>query len=103
MFPLPGCNHFKSYYLCPVTDACSNDEVKFIIHEALMMSEFSHPHIMSIVGVAVDMDVGLPLLVMPYMENKDLTSYLRKFRYEDEFKDNVSIPNRVYISTGEHI
>ena len=61
-----------------------------MINEALLMSDINHPNIMRIVGVAIDADVGLPLLVMPYMENGDLQSYLRKFRYEDQYKSQVT-------------
>ena len=41
------------------------------------MKDFNHPHIMSLIGVCLDVGVGV---VMPYMANGSVLSYLKKER-----------------------
>ena len=41
------------------------------------MQDFSHPHVMSLIGVCLDSGVGV---VMPYMANGSILSYLKKER-----------------------
>ena len=41
------------------------------------MQDFSHPHVMSLIGVCLDSGVGV---VMPYMANGSVLSYLKKER-----------------------
>ena len=41
------------------------------------MKDFNHPHIMSLIGVCLDAGVGV---VMPYMANGSVLSYLKKER-----------------------
>jgi len=47
------------------------------IDDALVMKEFIHDHVMTLIGITFD-ENGLPLIVMPYMENSDLLDYLRQ-------------------------
>ncbi len=48
------------------------------------MSELHHPHVLGLLGVTTGgaLQLGLPLLVLPFMEHGDLQSYLRRFRFE---------------------
>ena len=41
------------------------------------MKDFNHPHIMSLIGVSLGAGVGM---VMPYMANGSVLSYLKKER-----------------------
>ena len=41
------------------------------------MKDFNHPHIMSLIGVCLDAEVGV---VMPYMANGSVLSYLKRER-----------------------
>ena len=41
------------------------------------MQDFSHPHIMSLIGVCLDAGVGV---VMPFMANGSVLKYLKKER-----------------------
>ena len=41
------------------------------------MQDFSHPHIMSLIGVCLDAGVGV---VMPFMANGSVLNYLKKER-----------------------
>jgi hypothetical protein len=71
-----------------LSDVCSEDHIRRLMTEAVMMSDLNHPHIMKLLGVAVEPEMGLPMIVMPYMSNKDLQSYLRRSRIP-ETEDQV--------------
>lgn len=72
-------------------EICSDKDIASIIDEAILMSEFRHPHVLALLGVTIDQELGLPILIMPFMPNGDLNSYLRKFRYDPEFVDKVQL------------
>ena len=40
------------------------------------MREFDHPHILRLIGIALDKE-DMPLVVLPYMRLGDLLSYIR--------------------------
>ena len=44
------------------------------------MKAFMHPHVMGILGICLDGQV--PYIVMPFMVNGSLRTYLRKHRME---------------------
>ena len=44
------------------------------------MLDFDHPNVMRLIGVCFDTDDGLPLIVLPYMANGDLRSFLQTKR-----------------------
>ena len=43
------------------------------------MKEFDHPNVLSVLGVSLnnDIDCGLPFIVLPFMANGDLKTYLK--------------------------
>lgn len=45
------------------------------------MLQFDHRHVLALIGVCVDGGAA-PYIVMPYMANGSLYSYLKKFRKE---------------------
>ena len=71
------------------SETCMNDDIIHILNEAVVMGDFNHPNVLGLLGVAVDQDLGLPMLLMPYMSNGDVNTYLRKFRYDEEYKEKV--------------
>ena len=54
----------------------SQDGRKFL-EEALRMREFDHPHILTLIGIALDKEGDMPLVVLPFMKHGDLLSYIR--------------------------
>lgn len=70
-------------YIYIVTETCSNEDIIQILAEALVMGDLRHRHVLGLIGVAIDDELGLPLLVLPFMDHGDLQSYLRSFRYEE--------------------
>jgi serine/threonine protein kinase len=49
--------------------------VEMFLREALMMKGFDHPHVLSLIGITFDADCS-PLVVLPFMENGDLRTYI---------------------------
>ena len=60
------------------TDCASYEEMRGLLVECSLMHSFSHSHILSLRGLCLDPHSGAPYLVMPYMENGDLRTFLRK-------------------------
>ena len=56
-------------------------DLNSLIQESLNMSKFHHPNVMKLIGVCIDMGES-PYIVMPYMTNGSLQSYLKKHRAE---------------------
>ena len=54
-------------------------EVMEIMTESMKMKEFEHPHVLGLIGVCIDAGPA-PYIVMPFMANGSLLSYLRKER-----------------------
>ena len=44
------------------------------------MKSFDHPHVMTLKGVCLD-GGPVPYIILPYMANSDLLSYLKKERH----------------------
>lgn len=49
--------------------------VDLFLKEALMMRDFRHRHVLSLIGIAFDLD-GSPMVVLPFMEQGDLRRYI---------------------------
>ena len=67
------------------------------MEESLKMRQFNHPHVMGLIGVCLNAGPA-PYIVMPYMANGSLLSYLKKERSslvlkEDADEDSVSQPS----------
>ena len=56
-------------------------ELKQLVEEGVVMSNLSHPNVMKMIGVCVDGN-NTPYLVMPYMSQGSLLTFLRKNREE---------------------
>ena len=55
----------------------SANDVQQMLEEVVKMQDFSHPHILSLIGVCLDAGVGM---VMPFMANGSVLNYLKKER-----------------------
>ena len=62
-------------------------EIDKIMEESLKMRKFKHPHVMGLIGVCLDAGPA-PYIVMPYMANGSLLSYLKKERGSLVFKED---------------
>ncbi|XP_077977579.1 plexin-A2-like [Glandiceps talaboti] len=59
----------------------SLQDIEKFLEEGVLMKDFDHPNVLRLLGVCVDKDSN-PLIVLPYMKNGDLKSYV-----SDEMKD----------------
>lgn len=67
----------SEYFVCTAT--FSTKDITDLIEESLKMKTFHHPNVLHLIGVCIDAGAA-PYLVMPYMLNGSLLSYLRKER-----------------------
>ena len=54
-------------------------EIDKILDESVKMKEFHHKHVMTLLGVCLDAGPA-PYIIMPYMVNGSLLSYLKRER-----------------------
>ena len=50
-----------------------------LVQEFLQMKQFEHPNVMGLIGVCLDAGPA-PYIVLPFMANGNLLSYLKKRR-----------------------
>ena len=75
------------------------NEINKIMEESVKMKQFNHPNVMNLIGVCLNAGPA-PYIVMPFMANGSLLSYLRKERSNlllDETADEDSV--RLYWCT----
>ena len=65
----------------------SAEEVHAFLVECIQMKEFSHPHVMGLLGVSLDFGSS-PYLVLPFMAGGSLLAHLKKNRSELVLKHN---------------
>ena len=68
----------KIVFFC--SDSSSEQEVEDFVAESALMLDFDHPNVMRLVGVCFDTEDRLPLILLPYMANKDLRTFLKSKR-----------------------
>ena len=68
-------------HISPISNAgfLEPDLVKSLLEEFIKMSSFDHPNVLTVTGVCLD-GGPVPYVVMPFMFNGDLLSYLKKER-----------------------
>lgn len=71
---------FTSVQACVLFSGFHDDTcIKAILMECAKMIEFKHPNVLALIGVCLDGGLA-PYIIMPFMSNGSLLSYLRKFR-----------------------
>ena len=65
-----------------IADCDSLENLKSVLHESILMKKFDHPNVLPIFGVCLEnnLENGLPFIVLPFMANGDLKSYLTDIR-----------------------
>ena len=81
------CTHTHAYthtHTClhphKCADLVSEDEVKAFFAESLIMKDFSHTHILGLLGVCFDSPDLSPYIVLPFMANGNMKDYLKSKR-----------------------
>ncbi|KAJ3876349.1 hypothetical protein F5051DRAFT_37494 [Lentinula edodes] len=67
---------------------------KRFCREALVWRQLKHPHILPLLGVNMELFLPSFCLISPWMENKDIITYLRKNPDHDLYRAvrNISVP-----------
>ncbi|CAL1528838.1 unnamed protein product [Lymnaea stagnalis] len=53
-----------------------NIDLVSLVQEAVIMREFQHPNVLGLIGLA-EKEPGVPYVILPFMENHDLLTYVR--------------------------
>ena len=61
-------------------------ELKSFVEESALMCSFNHPHVLGMVGICLD-TVQSPYLLLPYMANGDLKTFLKNKRDTSKLSD----------------
>ena len=72
---------YSLYIICHLflSDYYSTEENSALLRESVRMMDLDHPNVLGLIGVCVDAGPA-PYLVMPYMAQGSLLSYLNKHR-----------------------
>ena len=54
------------------------------VSESAIMLDFDHPNVLKLLGVCFDTEDHLPLIVLPFMANGDLKSFLIRKRGDED-------------------
>ena len=59
----------------------STNDIDDLMRESAKLQRFDHPNVLSLIGVCIDAGEA-PYIVMPFMINGSLLTYLRKERHQ---------------------
>ena len=77
----------------------SEEQLHAFLAESLIMKDFHHPHILGLLGVCFDAPDGSPYIVLPFMANGSVKTYLKERRVHPTNFDEcpvVSLVLQVY-------
>ena len=68
----------------------TQQELSDLFAESTIMLDFDHPNVMKLLGVCFDANDNIPLIILPFMANGDLKSFLTKKRRRESVISNPS-------------
>ena len=83
------------------SDIYSKDQLSEFLAESLIMKDFHHSHILGLLGVCFDAPDGNPYIVLPFMANGSVCTYLKEKR--THVLDIESIPKVYMWSIVKHV
>ena len=86
-------------HTCYYTDTSCVDNVDNFVKESILMLGFDHPNVLKLLGVCFDTKDHLPLIVLPFMANGDLRSFLMSKRGASVTARITDFPEVVYFPT----
>jgi len=82
-----------AYTCTPYNFAGDNSmgSLKSLLHEIILMKNFHHPNVLNILGVGFDTDSegGRPFIILPFMVNGDLKTFLKNKRQKAKIVDHL--------------
>eukprot|EP00731_Ephydatia_muelleri_P000865 Em0001g865a len=91
MLTKPGCS-VEQVAIKTIKNITSDNDMKNFLKESALMIQFHHQNILGLLGVCFDSPDGTPLMVLPFMVNGSLKSYLVKSRNPLSVKPDI-FPN----------
>ena len=80
------------YFFCCRAALLAVTDKERLLKEVSLMFTFSHPNVMPLIGLSFDEET--PLIIMPFMSNGTVLSYVRESRkslYFLESSDNIQV------------
>lgn len=71
--------NYEFFHVYYIDNSASYVELKGFLEESVVMCGFDHPHVLGLIGICLDPS-NSPHLLLPFMENGDLYSYLKHKR-----------------------
>ena len=68
------------------TDLNPNKKNEEFLNEGLLMKDSIHPNVLNLIGICFDTDES-PLVILPFMSNGDLLSYIRNENNQPTIRD----------------
>ena len=75
-FIIPEQNVLTIFLSFCTPDISQPENIDNFVKESILMLGFDHPNVLKLLGVCFDTTDYLPLIVLPFMANGDLRSYL---------------------------
>ena len=68
-----------------------DENFKSFVNECILMKKLDHPNVLPVLGICVESnhESALPFMVLPFMCNGDLKSYLKKKRRKPACVDQL--------------
>jgi len=61
-----------------ILKATSSEKIEEFINECVITKNFDHPNVLGLIGISIR--ENLPLMLLPYMHNGDVKSFLKSKR-----------------------
>ena len=85
-----SCIKPSRYSFNVYTGLFTPSDVQSMMTEILKMKDFNHPNVMTLIGVCLDAGPGTSI-IMPFMANGSLHSYLNKERDNLDLDDDMEL------------
>ena len=89
---------FVKCYVTLCIGTFSDEEVDELMEESLQMKSFQYPNVMNLLGVCLDAGPA-PYLILPYMANGNLLSYLKNNRESFILTENCALNAEVVLES----
>lgn len=80
--------------------AVHNSKTEQFIKECIMAKRFNHPNILSLIGVSYIKGEAVPLMILPFMHNGDVKSFVKSKR--NDVLEVTKFPDVSYLHSCIH-
>ena len=85
------CSYIAKIINFVMHDIDYDENLKSFVNECILMKKLDHPNVLPVLGICIESthESGLPFMVLPFMCNGDLKSYLKKKRRKPACVDQL--------------